>query len=111
VSGFGWPQGSFSKQTRVQIFLPIADIPVNVFLILAMGAAVGFVSGMFGIGGGFLMTPLLIFIGIAPAVAVASVASHIAASSFSGAVFYWRRRAAPGGSRAGLRSTSHRRRR
>src|SRR3977135_2274775 len=58
-----------------------------------MGAAVGFVSGMFGIGGGFLMTPLLIFIGIAPAVAVASVASHIAASSFSGAISYWRRRA------------------
>src|SRR5947209_11606820 len=71
----------------------IADIPVNVFLILAMGAAVGFVSGMFGIGGGFLMTPLLIFVGIAPAVAVASVASHIAASSFSGAISYWRRRA------------------
>ena len=77
----------------MQLFLPIADIPVNVFLILAMGAAVGFVSGMFGIGGGFLMTPLLIFIGITPAVAVASVASHIAASSFSGAIFYWRRRA------------------
>ncbi len=54
------------KRTRVQLFLPIADLPVNIFLILAMGAAVGFVSGMFGIGGGFLMTPLLIFIGIAP---------------------------------------------
>jgi uncharacterized membrane protein YfcA len=81
------------KRTRVQLYLPIADLPVNVFLILAMGAAVGFVSGMFGIGGGFLMTPLLIFIGIAPAVAVASVASHIAASSFSGALSYWRRRA------------------
>ena len=52
----------------MQLYLPIADIPVNVFLILAMGAAVGFVSGMFGIGGGFLMTPLLIFVGIAPAV-------------------------------------------
>ena len=77
----------------MQLYLPIADIPVNVFLILAMGAAVGFVSGMFGIGGGFLMTPLLIFVGIAPAVAVASVASHIAASSFSGAISYWRRRA------------------
>ena len=77
----------------MQLYLPIADIPVNVFLILAMGAAVGFVSGMFGIGGGFLMTPLLIFVGIAPAVAVASVASHIAASSFSGAMSYWRRRA------------------
>ena len=81
------------KQPRVELYLPIADIPVNIFLILAMGAAVGFVSGMFGIGGGFLMTPLLIFIGIAPAVAVASVASHIAASSFSGAISYWRRRA------------------
>ena len=78
---------------RVQIYLPIADLPVNIFLILAMGAAVGFVSGMFGIGGGFLMTPLLIFVGIAPAVAVASVASHIEASSFSGAIAYWRRRA------------------
>lgn len=81
------------KRSRVQLFLPIADIPVNVFLILAMGAAVGFVSGMFGIGGGFLMTPLLIFIGVAPAVAVASVSSHMAASSFSGALSYWRRRA------------------
>jgi uncharacterized protein len=77
----------------VQLYLPIADIPVNIFLVLAMGAAVGFVSGMFGIGGGFLMTPLLIFIGIAPAVAVASVASHIAASSFSCAISYLRRRA------------------
>src|SRR5579863_7320751 len=85
--------GLISEATRVQLYLPIADIPVNIFLILAMGAAVGFVSGMFGIGGGFLMTPLLIFIGIAPAVAVASVASHIAASSFSGAIAYWRRRA------------------
>jgi uncharacterized membrane protein YfcA len=77
----------------MQLYLPIADLPVNVFLVLAMGAAVGFVSGMFGIGGGFLMTPLLIFIGIAPAVAVASVTSHMAASSLSGAISYWRRRA------------------
>src|SRR5215204_5473123 len=66
---------------------------VNVFLIFIMGLAVGFISGMFGIGGGFLMTPLLIFIGISPAVAVASVTSHIAASSFTGAITYWRRRA------------------
>src|SRR5215471_1191364 len=58
-----------------------------------MGLAVGFISGMFGIGGGFLMTPLLIFLGITPAVAVASVASHIAASSMSGAISYWRRSA------------------
>lgn len=77
----------------MQIYLPIADLPVNILLVLAMGLAVGFISGMFGIGGGFLMTPLLIFIGISPAVAVASVASHIAASSCSGAISYWRRNA------------------
>src|SRR3989337_3336422 len=58
-----------------------------------MGLAVGFISGMFGIGGGFLMTPLLIFVGVSPAVAVATVSSHIAASSFSGAISYWRKRA------------------
>jgi uncharacterized protein len=77
----------------VDIYLPIADLPVNIFLLLAMGLAVGFISGMFGIGGGFLMTPLLIFVGIPPAVAVATVSSHVAASSFSGAITYWRRRA------------------
>ena len=78
---------------RLQIYLPIADLPVNVFLVLGMGLAVGYISGMFGIGGGFLMTPLLIFIGITPAVAVATVSSHIAASSFTGAISYWRKRA------------------
>ena len=77
----------------MQIYLPIADLPVNVFVILAMGLAVGFISGMFGIGGGFLMTPLLIFLGISPAVAVASVTGHIAASSMSGAISYWHRKA------------------
>ena len=68
----------------MQIYLPIADLPVNIFVILAIGLAVGFISGMFGIGGGFLMTPLLIFLGVTPAVAVASVTTHIAASSMSG---------------------------
>jgi uncharacterized membrane protein YfcA len=77
----------------VQIYLPIAELPVSIFLVLGMGLAVGFISGMFGIGGGFLMTPLLIFIGIPPAGSVASVTSHIAASSFSGAISYWRKRA------------------
>ena len=77
----------------MEIYLPIAGIPVNIFVVFAMGLAVGFISGMFGIGGGFLMTPLLIFIGVSPAVAVATVSSHIAASSMSGAVSYWRRRA------------------
>ena len=76
----------------MQIYLPIADQPVNIFLILGMGLAVGFISGMFGIGGGFLMTPLLIFIGISPAVVVASVSPQIAASLFTGFLTYWRRR-------------------
>ena len=76
----------------MQIYLPIADVPVNVFLILGLGLAVGFISGMFGIGGGFLMTPLLIFIGIPPAVVVASVSPQIAASLFTGFLTYWRRR-------------------
>jgi len=80
----------------VQIYLPIADLPVNIFLLLGMGIAVGFISGMFGVGGGFLMTPLLIFIGVQPAVAVASVTTHVAASSFSGAIAYWRRKALDG---------------
>jgi hypothetical protein len=77
----------------VEIYLPIADVPVNIFLILGMGLTVGYISGMFGIGGGFLMTPLLIFTGISPAVAVATVSTHIAASSCSGAISYWRRKA------------------
>ena len=77
----------------MQVYLPIAEMPVSVLLILAMAAGVGFISGLFGIGGGFLMTPLLIFVGIAPAVAVASVSPHIAASSCSGAISYWRRKA------------------
>jgi uncharacterized membrane protein YfcA len=81
------------EASDVQFYLPIAELPVNLFVILGLGLAVGFISGMFGIGGGFLMTPLLIFLGIPPSVAVASVASHIAASSFSGAISYWRRNA------------------
>lgn len=75
----------------MQIYLPIAEISVNIFAILAMGGAVGFLSGMFGVGGGFLMTPLLIFTGIPPAVAVATGANQIVASSVSGALAQWRR--------------------
>jgi uncharacterized protein len=85
--------GPFPTDGQLDVYLPIAELPVNVFLVFAMGIAVGFISGMFGVGGGFLMTPLLIFVGISPGVAVASVASHIAASSFSGVLAYWRRRA------------------
>lgn len=73
------------------IYLPIAELPVAIFTIFAMGLAVGFVSGMFGVGGGFLMTPLLIFTGVPPTVAVASVSPYMAASSFSGALSYLRK--------------------
>ena len=73
------------------IYLPIAELPVAIFSIFAMGLAVGFISGMFGVGGGFLMTPLLIFTGIPPTVAVASVSPYMAASSFSGALSYLRK--------------------
>ncbi|MGI9385805.1 MAG: sulfite exporter TauE/SafE family protein, partial [Methyloligellaceae bacterium] len=75
----------------MQIYLPIAEISVNILVILGMGGAVGFLSGMFGVGGGFLMTPLLIFSGIPPAVAVATEANQIVASSVSGAFAQWRR--------------------
>ena len=75
----------------MQIYLPIAELSVNVFLFLGMGAGVGFLSGLFGVGGGFLMTPLLIFAGIPPVVAVATEANQIVASSVSGALAHWRR--------------------
>lgn len=75
----------------MQIYLPIAEISVNMFVIFGMGGAVGFLSGLFGIGGGFLLTPLLIFSGIPPAVAVATVTTQIVASSSSGVLAYWRR--------------------
>ena len=66
---------------------------MNAPLLIALGAAVGFISGLFGIGGGFLMTPVLIFLGIPPVVAVASEANHVAASSTSGVISYTRRKA------------------
>lgn len=75
----------------MQIYLPIAEQSMNVFLVLGMGGIVGFLSGMFGVGGGFLMTPLLIFTGIPPAVAVATEANQIVASSVSGSIAQWRR--------------------
>lgn len=76
----------------MQIYLPIAEISVNLFLLLGLGTGIGFLSGMFGVGGGFLMTPLLIFIGIPPAVAVPTVANQVVASSASGAIAHWRRK-------------------
>ena len=74
----------------MELYLPIAELPVNIFVILAMGGTVGFLSGIFGVGGGFLLTPLLIFYGISPAVAVASVTAQITASSTTGALAYLR---------------------
>ena len=80
------------RRGRMQIYLPIAEMSANIMTLIGMGGLVGFMSGMFGVGGGFLMTPLLIFIGVPPAVAVASEANQIVAS-VSGGLAYWQRRA------------------
>ncbi|MFZ2099184.1 MAG: sulfite exporter TauE/SafE family protein [Oricola sp.] len=73
------------------LYLPIAEMSVNIFVLLGMGAAVGFLSGMFGVGGGFLITPLLIFYNIPPAVAVATGANQVVASSVSGVLSHFKR--------------------
>jgi len=75
----------------MEIYLPIAEMSVNIAGILLLGVITGILSGMFGVGGGFLTTPFLMFIGIPPAVAVASSANQIVASSFSGFFAHWRR--------------------
>ena len=75
----------------MNVYLPIAEMSVNLFLILGLGGMAGILSGMFGIGGGFLMTPLLIFIGVPPSISVSTVANQIIASSVSGFVAHWRR--------------------
>jgi hypothetical protein len=77
----------------MQLYLPIAEVSVNAFLLLGLGGIVGFLSGMFGVGGGFLITPLLFFIGIPPAVAVATGANQVVASSVSGVLAQLRRKA------------------
>jgi uncharacterized membrane protein YfcA len=76
----------------MQIYLPIAEVSVNIFVLLGLGCIVGFLSGMFGVGGGFLITPLLFFIGIPPAIAVATGANQVVASSVSGVLAHLRRR-------------------
>ncbi|MFC3050388.1 sulfite exporter TauE/SafE family protein [Kordiimonas pumila] len=73
------------------LYLPIAELSMNIFLVIGMGAIVGFLSGMFGVGGGFLMAPLLIFVGIPPAVAVATQSNQITAASVTGALAHYRR--------------------
>ena len=72
----------------MDIYLPIAEVSVNWPTLVILGAVVGFVSGLFGIGGGFLMAPILVFLGIPPTVAVAGQASHVVASSTSGVIRY-----------------------
>lgn len=76
----------------MSLYLPIAEMSVNALLIILISGAIGFLSGMVGVGGGFIMTPALIFMGIPPSVAVATQASQITASSFSGVIAHARRR-------------------
>ncbi len=74
-----------------QVYLPIAEMSVNLLVMLGLGAAVGFLSGMFGVGGGFLLTPFLIFSGVSAPIAVATGANQVVATSVSGALAQWRR--------------------
>ena len=76
----------------MSVYLPIAEMNVNILLIILLGIMVGGLTGLFGVGGGFLMTPLLIFLGIPPTVAVGTEAPHVLASSLSGAIAHWRRK-------------------
>src|SRR5712692_592209 len=75
----------------MDIYLPIAEVSIDVFLLTGIGAGIGFLTGVFGVGGGFLLTPLLIFIGVPPAVAVASSANQLVGASLSGVLGHWRR--------------------
>lgn len=75
-----------------QIYLPIAEIPVNILLVLLLGLGAGFLAGMFGIGGGFLATPFLMFIGIPPAIAVSTSTNQIIAASVSGLLVQFRKK-------------------
>lgn len=76
----------------MSVYLPIAGMAVNVYLLLGLGGVVGFLSGLFGVGGGFLLTPFLMFLGIPPGVAVATGANQVVGASVSGLVVHWRRR-------------------
>jgi uncharacterized membrane protein YfcA len=75
----------------MDIYLPIAEVSLDIFVLLGLGGAIGFLSGVFGVGGGFLLTPLLILIGVPPAVAVASSANQLVGASVSGVLAHWRR--------------------
>ena len=80
------------KALCMYIYFPIAEISLNLFIVIGLGGFIGFLSGLFGVGGGFLMTPLLIFLGIPAPVAVATEANQIVASSVSGVIAHWRRK-------------------
>ena len=75
----------------MDLYLPVANLSVNALVIILLGGGVGFLSGMFGVGGGFLTTPLLIFYGIPPTVAAASAATQVTGASVSGVLAHWRR--------------------
>ena len=75
----------------MQIYLPVAELSLNIFVLAGLGLAIGFLSGMFGIGGGFIMTPFLIFLGVPAGVAVGTGASQVVASSVSSAAGHWQR--------------------
>ena len=79
----------------MEIYLPVAEMSVYWLVMIGLGLGVGFLSGMFGVGGGFLMTPLLVFSGIPSTVAVATTLSHVTASSVSGALAQWRKASPP----------------
>ena len=74
----------------MHIYLPIAEVSIPAELFLGMALMVGFISGVFGVGGGFILTPLLIFSGIPPAVAVATQSNQLVASSITGVLGYLR---------------------
>ena len=76
----------------MEVYLPIVEVQINVILILFVSFIIGFLSGLFGVGGGFLMTPFLIFMGIPPAYAVANEANNILASSTSATLTHWFKR-------------------
>ena len=73
----------------MEVFLPIVEVQINIILVLFVSYIIGFLSGLFGVGGGFLMTPFLIFMGIPPAYALANEANNILASSTSGTLTHW----------------------
>jgi uncharacterized membrane protein YfcA len=75
----------------MEIYLPVAEVSVDLLMLLALGSFVGFLSGVFGVGGGFLLTPFLIFVGIPPAIAVATSANQLVGTSVSGVIGHWRR--------------------